>query len=78
MVPRKAITDGPTKSLKILTTVEKKRFEETVELAVTDQRKTFVELLITKKITCINETMKTNEVSTNGEFDVDFSKFFKK
>jgi hypothetical protein len=38
MVPRKAITDGPTKSLKILTTVEKKRFEETVELAVTVQQ----------------------------------------
>jgi hypothetical protein len=61
-----------------LKTVEKNRFEETVELALTDQGKTFVGLSITKKITRLNETMKTNEGSTNGEFDVDFGKFFKK
>jgi hypothetical protein len=41
------IKDGPTKGLKILKTMEKKRFEETEE-------------------------------STNGEFNVDFGKFFKK
>ncbi len=35
-----AIADGPTKGLKILKAVEKKRFLETVEKALTDQGKT--------------------------------------
>jgi hypothetical protein len=50
----------------------------TVEKALMDQGKTFVGLLITKKLTCLNNTMKTNKESTNGEFHVDFGKFFKK
>jgi hypothetical protein len=69
--------DGPTKGLKILKTVEKKRFEETVEKALTDQGKTFVGLLGIKKLTRLSDTMKSNEEHTNGEFDVDFGKFFK-
>jgi hypothetical protein len=72
------ITDGPTKGLKILKTVEKKRFEETVEKALPDQGKTFVGLSITEKLTRLDDIMKTNEESTNGEFNVDFGKFFKK
>jgi hypothetical protein len=36
--------------------VQKRRFEETVEKALTDQEKTFVGLLITKKLTCLNDT----------------------
>jgi hypothetical protein len=61
-----------------LKTIQKKRFGETVEKALTDQGKTFLGLLITGKLTCLNDTMKTNEESTNGEFDVDLGKFFKK
>jgi hypothetical protein len=57
---------------------EKKRFEETVEKALTDQGKTFVGLSITEKLTCLDDIMYTNEESTNGEFNVDFGKFFKK
>jgi hypothetical protein len=72
------IKDEPTKGLKILKTVEKKRFEETVEKALTDQGKTFVGLSITEKLTRLDNIMKTNEESTNNEFNVDFSKFFKK
>jgi hypothetical protein len=72
------IKDGPTKGLKILKTVEKKRFEETVEKALTDRGKTFVGLLITKKLTRLDDIMKTNEESTNGELNMDFGKFFKK
>jgi hypothetical protein len=37
-----------------------------------------VGLLITEKLTRLNDIMKTNEESTNGEFNVDFGKFFKK
>jgi hypothetical protein len=59
-------------------TVEKKRFEETVEKALTDRGKTFVGLSITEKLTRLDDIMKTNEESTNGEFNVDFGKFFKK
>jgi hypothetical protein len=65
-------------AMKILKTVEKKRFEETVEKALTDRGKTFVGLSITEKLTRLNDIMKTNEESTNGEFNVDFGKFFKK
>ncbi len=72
------IKDGPTKGLKILKTIEKKRFEETVEKALTDRGKTFVGLSITEKLTRLDDIMKTNEESTNGEFNVDFGKFFKK
>jgi hypothetical protein len=50
----------------------------TVEKALTDRGKTFVGLSITKKLTCLNDTMKVNEESTNSEFHVDFGKFFKK
>ncbi len=57
---------------------EKKRFEETVEKALTDQGKTFVGLSITGNLTRLNDIMKMNEESTNCEFNVDFSKFFKK
>ena len=64
--------------MKILKTVEKKRFEETVEKALMDRGKTFVGLSITEKLTRLNDIMKTNEESTNGEFNVDFGKFFKK
>ncbi len=49
-----------------------------MEKALTDQGKTFVGLLTTGKLTPLNDTMKTNEESTNGEFDVDLGKFFKK
>jgi hypothetical protein len=70
--------DGPTKGLKILKAVEKKRFEETVEKALTDRGKTFVGLSITGNLTRLNDIMKMNEESTNCEFNVDFSKFFKK
>jgi hypothetical protein len=59
-----------------LKTVEENRFEETVEKAQSDQGKTFVGLLITKKLTCLNGTMKTNEESTNGDVDVNLGKFF--
>jgi hypothetical protein len=72
------IKDGPTKGLKISKTVEKKRFEETVEKELTDRGKTFVGLSITKKLTRLDDIMKRNEESTNGEFNVDFGKFFKK
>ena len=72
------IKDGPTEGLKILKTVEKKRFEETVEKALTDRGKTLVVLSITEKLTRLDDIMKTNEESTNGEFNVDFGKFFKK
>jgi hypothetical protein len=65
-----AICDGLTKGLKMLKTVEKKRFEETVEKAMMDRGKTFVGLSISEKLTRPNDTMKTNEESTNGEFDV--------
>jgi hypothetical protein len=71
------IKDGPTKGLKILKTIEKKRFEETVEKALTDRGKTFVGLSITEKLTRLDGIMKTNEESKNGEFNVDFGKFFK-
>jgi hypothetical protein len=40
--------------------------------------KTFVGLLVTKKLTRLNGTLKTNEESTNGEFNVECGKFFKK
>jgi hypothetical protein len=40
--------------------------------------KTFVGLLVTEKLTPLNDTMKTNEESTNGEFDVDCGNYFKK
>jgi hypothetical protein len=53
-------------------------FLMTVEKALMDRGKTFVGLLITEKVTGLNDTMKTNEESTNGEFHVDFGKFFKK
>jgi hypothetical protein len=43
------ITDGPTKGLKIVKTVENKRLEGTVEKALTDWGKTFVGLSISKK-----------------------------
>ncbi len=59
-------------------TVKKKRFEETVKKALSDRGKTFVGLSITGKLTRLNDTMKTNEESTNGEFDVNFCKFFKR
>jgi hypothetical protein len=72
------IKGGPTKGLKILKTVEKKRFEETVAKALTDRGKTFVGLSITEKLTRLDDIIKTNEESTNGEFNVDFGKFFKK
>jgi hypothetical protein len=72
------IKDGPTKGLKILKTVEKKRFEEIVEKALTDRGKTFVGLSITEKLTRLDDIMKTNEENTNGEFNVDFGKFLKK
>ncbi len=39
---------------------------------------TFVGLSITEKLTRLDDIMKTNEESTNGEFNVDFGKFFKK
>jgi 5-hydroxyisourate hydrolase-like protein (transthyretin family) len=42
-----------------------------------DQGKTFVEISITEKLTRLNATMETNEERTNGEFHVDFGKFFK-
>jgi hypothetical protein len=67
-----------TKCLEILKTIEKKSSEEAVEKALRDQGKAFVGPLITKHLTCLNETMKTNEESTNGEFDADFGKLFKK
>ena len=70
-------SDGPKKGLTILKNVEKKRFEETVEKALLDRGKSFDGLSIVEKLTRLKETMKTNEESTNGEFDVDFSKFFK-
>jgi hypothetical protein len=70
------IEDGPTKGLKILKTVEKKRFvEETVEKALADRGRIFVGLSITEKLTCLNDTMKTNEERTNDEFHVNFGKF---
>jgi hypothetical protein len=73
------IADGPAKRLTILKTLEKNRFEETVEKALTDQGKTFVGgLSITEKLTRLNDTMKRNEESTNDEVDVNFGKFFKK
>ena len=50
----------------------------TVEKALTDRGKTFVGLSITEKLTRLDDIMKTNEESTNGEFNVDFGKFFKK
>jgi hypothetical protein len=49
-----------------------------VEKALADRWKTFVGLSITEKLTRLNDTMKTNEESTNAEFNVDFGKFFKK
>jgi hypothetical protein len=49
-----------------------------VEKALTDQGKIFVGLSITRELTCLNNTIKTNEESTNGEFNVNFGKFFKK
>ena len=70
--------DQQTKGLKILKTIEKKRFEETVEKSLTNRGKTFVGLSITEKLTRLDDIMKTNEESTNGEFNVDFGKFFKK
>jgi hypothetical protein len=75
---QKVVANGPTKGLKILKTIKKKRYEETVEKSLMDWGKTFVQILITEKLTCLNDTMKTNEESTNGEFDVDFGRFFKK
>jgi hypothetical protein len=72
------IKDGPTKGLKILKTIEKKRFEETVEKALTDRGKIFVGLSITEKLTRLDNIMKMNEESTNGECNVDFGKFFKR
>jgi hypothetical protein len=33
---------------------------------------------IIKKLTRLNNTIKTNQESTKGEFDVNFGKFFKK
>jgi formyltetrahydrofolate hydrolase len=72
---QKALAKG---LLKIFKTVQKKRFKETVEKALMDQGKTIVWILITKKLTCLKDIMKTNLESTNGEFDVDSGKFFKK
>jgi hypothetical protein len=54
-----------------------KNLEETVEKALTDRGKAFVGLSITENLTRLNDTMKTNEERTNGEFDVGFGKFFK-
>ncbi len=71
-------SDGPTKGLKLLKDLEKKRFKDTVEKALLHRGKTFVGLSIVEKLNRLKETMKTNEESTNGEFDVDFSKFFKR
>jgi hypothetical protein len=61
-----------------LKAVEKKRFDVTVENALTDQGKTFVGLSLSEKLTRLKDEMKTKEESTNGEFDVDFNKFFKR
>jgi hypothetical protein len=58
--------------------IEKKRFEKTVEKALMDQGKAFVRLLITKRLTLPNNKTKTNEESTDGEFNVDFCKLFRK
>jgi hypothetical protein len=61
-----------------LKTVKKKRFEETVKKALSDRGKTFVGLSINEKLTRLDDIMKTNEESPDGEFNVDFGKFFKK
>jgi hypothetical protein len=62
-----------------LKTIKKEKFEETVvEKALMDRGTTFIGLLISEKLSRLNNTMKANEESTNGEFDVDFSKFFKR
>ena len=58
--------------------VEKKRFEATVEKALTDRGKTFVGLSLSEKLTRLKDEMKTKEESTNGEFDVDCNKLFKR
>jgi hypothetical protein len=73
-----APSDGPTKGLKLLKAAEKKRFEDTVETALTDRGKPFVGLSLTEKLTRLKEVMQTKEESTNGEFDVDIGKFFKR
>jgi hypothetical protein len=57
---------------------QEKRFEETVQKALMDPGTTFVGLLITKMLTCLNDAIKTNEDSRKGESNVDFRKFFKK
>jgi hypothetical protein len=59
--------NGPTKGLQILKAVKKKRFEETVleKALLMDRGGTFSGLLITKKLTRPNDTMKTNEESTS-------------
>jgi hypothetical protein len=46
---------------KMLKIINKKRSEATVEKALVDQGKTFIGLWITEILTCINDTMKTNE-----------------
>ena len=71
-------SDGLMKGLKILKEVENKRFEDTVEKALLHRGKSFDGLSIVEKLTRLKETMRTNEESTNGEFNVDFSKFFKR
>jgi hypothetical protein len=70
--------DGPVAGLKLLKAAKKKRFETTVESALTDRGKEFVGLSLTEKLTRLKEVMQTKEESTDGEFDVDISKFFKR
>jgi hypothetical protein len=61
-----------------LKAAEKKRFENTVETALTDRGKPFVGLSLTEKLTRLKEEMQSKEESTDGEFDVDITKFFKR
>jgi hypothetical protein len=49
-----------------------------VEKALTDLGKSYEGLWLVEKFTCLKDTMETNEESTNGEFDVDIFKFFKR
>jgi hypothetical protein len=72
------ISDGPTKGLKTLKAIQKKRFEEIGEKALTDWGKTIVRLSITRKLNDLKNRMKTNEESTDGDLNVDFNKFFKR
>ena len=71
-------SDGPVAGLKLLKAAEKTRFENTVERALTEREKPFVGLSLTEKLTRLKEVMQTKEESTNGEFDVDITKFFKR